>query len=225
MLATVQELLHESLETIVLWSATPTVEQPRGPNRRAVPTEVQEAAHKFKRAATQLKNLNQNIRLVLHSSFSPRGVFDEIHRVYRNTALSPALVQGLEEAQGALQRRHAQLQHHRPALEGFSARPAEALANLTPWDRTANTAAVPLAAAPARAAGAAPEDPRPAQRRRVEAEAQAAPVAAASADHPSVDLTHDVPGLEPPAFLDDLDLVGLPDCNYSGDPFSPINVD
>jgi hypothetical protein len=34
-----------------------------------------------------------------------------------------------------------------------------------------------------------------------------------------------VPGLEPPAFLDDLDLVGLPDCNYSGDPFSPINVD
>ena len=124
-LAGVQELLHESLETIVLWSATPTVEGPRGPNRRAVPTEVQEAAHKFKQAATQLKNLNQNIRLVLHSSFSPRGVFDEIHRVYRNTALSPALVQGLEEAQGALQRRHAQFQRHRPALEGFSARPAD----------------------------------------------------------------------------------------------------
>jgi len=140
-------------------------------------------------------------------------------------ALSLALVQGLEEVQGALQRRHAQLQHHRPALESFQARPAEALANLTPWDRTANTAAVPLAAAPARAAGAAPEDPRPAQRRRVEAEAQAAPVAAASTDQPAVDLTRDVPELEPPAFLEDLDLVGLPDYDYSGDPFSPINVD
>jgi hypothetical protein len=224
-LAGVQELLHESLETIVLWSATPTVEVPRGPNRRAVPAEVQEAARKYKQAATQLKNLNRNIQLVLHSSFSPRGVFDEIHRVYRNTALSPALVQGLEEVQGALQRRHAQLQHHRPALEGFSARPAEALANLTPWERTATTAAVPLAAASARAAGTAPEDPRPAQRRRVEAEPQAAPVAAASTDQPAVDLTLGVPGLEPPSFLEDLDLVGLPDCNYSGDPFSPINVD
>jgi hypothetical protein len=165
-------------------------------------------ARKFKQAATQLKNLNQNIRLVLHSSFSPRGVFEEIHQVYRNTQLSPQLVQGLEEVQGALQRRHAQFQRHRPALEGFTARPAEALANLTPWERTATAAAVPLAAAAARAASTAPQDPRPAQRRRVEAEAPTALAAAAAADDLSVDLTLDVPELESPSFLEDLDGLG-----------------
>ena len=82
---------------------------------------------------------------------------------------------------------------------------------------------MPLAAAAARAASTAPQDPRPAQRRHVEAEAPTALVAAAAVDDPFVDLTLDVPELESPSFLEDLDLGDIPPCSYMGDPFSPVS--
>ena len=97
------------------------------------------------------------------------------------------------------------------------------LANLTPWDRQPAAAAAPLA----RAASSAPQDPRPAQRRRIEPAVQTAPTAAAAAADESVDLTLDVPALERPTFLSDEDfnLDDIPGCDFNGDLFSPISLD
>ena len=84
-LAEAQEIFLKVLETVALLSSTPTVEGLWGQNRRPVPPELLEAKREYKQAAARIRNLNQNIRVSLHSSFTPRVLLDEVHHIYRKT--------------------------------------------------------------------------------------------------------------------------------------------
>ena len=164
-----------------------------------------------------------NIRIVLHNSFTLQALLAEVHHIYAKTQLSPQIIHDLDQVHDNLRRQQALQDRRRPALDNFATRRAKALANLTPWDRQPAAAAALLA----RATSSAPQEPWPAQRRRIEPAVQTAPAAAAAAVDESVDLTLDVPALERPTFLSDEDfnLDDIPGCDFNGDPFSPISLD